>query len=396
MRVLIVSTYFPPHLGGVEVVAQSQARSLAAAEHHVTVATTRADPASPRRERVDGYDVVRLPASNVLERRTGIPYPLVGPAFCRALHRLVGSCDVVHVHDVLYQPSQVAAVLAQRAAKPLFVTQNIGPVRHHRRLVRGVEWLSRATGGQYTWRRAHRITAHNQLVYEHLRGNGVPAERIVPTLNGIDTTAFAPGPVRNAQRWRDALSLPADKPIVLFVGRLVRQKGYSALIQAAGPDYQIVLAGAGTPPHPPPRGVTFVGPVPRHELVDLYRLADVFVHPSAGEVFPLVVQEAMACAVPVVTTDDPRYDGYRVNRWLLRLVSPDPDSLRAAITAVLADSDLRRRMAVYGRRYAVEHFEWRHNQAALLGMYHDAVTGRRTDGGRTGSTRRRGVEQSRY
>jgi D-inositol-3-phosphate glycosyltransferase len=391
VRVLIVSAYFPPHVGGVEVVAQNQARSLAAAGHRVTVATTRTDPASSSHETVEGYTVVRLPASNVLERRAGIPYPLIGPAFGRRLRRLVAECDVVHVHDVLYQPSQLAAVFARMVGKPLVVSQNIGSVHHPRRLVRGFERLTRATAGRYIWRRARRITAHNQLVYEHLRAHRVPPERIVRTTNGIDTTVFAPGPPRDATAWRARLGLEPDsgsgsgsgsggrdpanpvdrRPIVLFVGRMVEQKGYRELIRAAGPEYRIVLAGAGTPPDELPPGVSYVGPVPRAELVDLYRLADVFAHPSAGEVFPLVVQEAMACGVPVVTTDDPRYDGYRVDRRLLRLTTPDAAALRAEILAVLADPDLRARMAGYGRRYAEEHFEWRRNQEPLLVMYEE-------------------------
>jgi glycosyltransferase involved in cell wall biosynthesis len=157
--------------------------------------------------------------------------------------------------------------------------------------------------------------------------------------------------------------------MVLFVGRLIGQKGLAALLAAAGTEYRIVVVGAGTPPGRGVRGVTFAGPVARHDLVDVYRLADVFVLPSTGEVFPLAVQEAMACAVPVVTTDDPRYDELGVDRRLLRLVPPEPDALRAAVLAVLADPGLGREMADYGRRYATARFEWRHNQKPLLAMY---------------------------
>ncbi|MDT4985989.1 MAG: D-inositol-3-phosphate glycosyltransferase [Micromonosporaceae bacterium] len=369
MRILIVSAYFPPHLGGVEVVAGNHARSLAADGHDVTVATTHTEPATPRRETVDGFTVVRLPARNVLERRAGIPYPLIGPAFCRGLRRLVAECDAVHVHDVLYQPSQLAAILARLAGKPLFATQNIGPVHHPRRVVRGVERITRATAGRYVWRHARRITAHNPLVYQHLRAQGVPADRIVTTPNGIDTTVFRPGPVRDAGRWRARLGVPVGQPVVLFVGRLIGQKGLPALLAATGPEYRIVVVGAGTPPDRGVHGVAFAGPVARHDLVDLYRLADVFVLPSTGEVFPLAVQEAMACGVPVITTDDPRYDDLGVDRRLLRLVPAEPVALRAAVLAVLADPRLGAEMADYGRRYAAARFEWRHNQKPLLAMY---------------------------
>ncbi|MDT5040457.1 MAG: D-inositol-3-phosphate glycosyltransferase [Actinoplanes sp.] len=370
-QVLLVSTYFPPHLGGVEVVAQNQARSLARAGYRVTVATTRDHPERPRRETVDGYEVIRLPARNLLERRTGIPYPIVGPAFCGALYGLVRRSDVVHVHDVLYQPPQLAALFSHLAAKPLIVSQNTGSVHHDARLVRAVEGVSVATAGRYIWSRARRVTAHNQLVYDHLTARGVPARRIVRVGNGIDTAAFSPAPAAGPARLRSRLGIPADRPVVLFVGRLVDQKGYPALLRAAGPEYHIVLAGPGTPPPDVPAGASCVGPVPRDDLVDLYRMADLLVSPSLGEVFPLVVQEAMACGLPVIATDDPRYAAFGVDRRLLRLVPPEPHALRAAILAVLADPETGRRMAQYGRRFAVEHFEWQRNQQRLLDLYRE-------------------------
>jgi glycosyltransferase involved in cell wall biosynthesis len=369
MKVLIVSSYFPPHIGGVEVVAQQQAGGLAAAGHRVTVATTRPDPGLPAEDRTDGYRVVRLPASNLLERRTGIPYPIVGPAFYRGLRRLVGWCDVVHVHDVLYQPPQVAAVLAHRCGKPLYASQHVGTVHHDSPLVLGLARASAAVAGRYIWGRARRVVAGNPLVYGYLRANGVPADRIVRIANGIDTTAFRPGRAADPAGLRARLGLPAATPVVLFVGRLTGQKGYRELIDAADPGYHIALAGPGQPPDRPPAGVSCLGALPRSELVELYRLADVFALPCAGEVFPLAMQEAMSCGLPVVTTDDPRYAEYGVDRRLLRLVRPDPGSLRAAVRAVLDDPELRRQMGSYSRRLALELFDCRTNQAALPQLY---------------------------
>jgi D-inositol-3-phosphate glycosyltransferase len=369
LRVLIVSTYFPPHVGGVEVVAQQQARGLAAAGHTVVVATTRSDPALSEVERADGYEVVRLPASNTLEDRVGIPYPLVGPSFCRSLRRLIQRSDAVHVHDVLYQPSQVAAVLALAAAKPLYVTAHVGLVDHDSSLVRGVQHVSTVFAGRYIWRHATTVVAHNHLVHDHLRAHRVPPERITLAPNGVDTSVFSPGPVQHPARTRRRLDLPTDTPLVLFVGRLVDKKGYRELIAAADDDYHIVLAGPGQAPDRLPRGVRCLGPVSRRDLVELYRLADVFALPAVGEIFTLAMQEAMACGLPVITADDPRYDGYQVDRRLLGLVPPDPRSLRTALRTALADPGLRRRMGEYSRQLALRLFDWEANRAALLGIY---------------------------
>ncbi len=148
------------------------------------------------------------------------------------------------------------------------------------------------------------------------------------------------------------------------------KKGYRQLLDAADDDYHLVLAGPGQQPRALPPGVRCLGGVSRDELIELYRLADVFVLPAVGEIFTLAMQEAMACGLPVITTDDPRYDGYGVNRRLLRLVRPDPGSLRAAVRGVLADPDLRRQMGEYSRQLAVQLFDWHANHAALLRLYH--------------------------
>ena len=369
MKILIVSSYFPPHVGGVEVVAQQQAGSLTGAGHTVIVGTSRTGAAQAHREHHEGYDIVRLPVNNLLERRTGVPYPLIGPAFWRALAALVAWCDVVHVHDVLYLPPQLATLLAHRAGKPIYVTQHVGRVHHRNRVVLAAARLSAALARRFIWDRAHRVVAHNELVADYLGTQGVAAGRLVRAPNGIDTVAFAPGEPGDEQRTRERFGLPAGVPLVLFVGRLVRQKGYEQLIAAAGAGYHVVLAGTGRPVLPMPAGVSFLGPVERADLVALYRLAAVFVLPAAGEIFPLVVQEAMACGLPVVTTPDHRYAAYNLDRGLFPLVEPDPGELRRTILAILADRELRRRMGEHSRRFAVENFDWRINQTALARLY---------------------------
>jgi glycosyltransferase involved in cell wall biosynthesis len=216
VRILIVTAYFPPHIGGVEVVAQQQAAMLAEAGHEVVVATTRSAAGLPAREQVGGYTVERLPAADVVERRLGIPYPLVGFAFGRALWRMVRWSDAVHVHDVLYLPSQLAAVFARRARKPLYATQHVGPVNHPSRLVGAIERAVNAVAGGYIWRQARRVVSYNRMVEDHLRANRVPPDRILRATIGIDTERFSPQPPGRA----DALpvgKLPAGKPMVLFV-----------------------------------------------------------------------------------------------------------------------------------------------------------------------------------
>ena len=370
MRILIVTSYFPPHVGGVEVVAERQARLLAGAGHDVVVATCRSSPAAPDAERRDGYSVRRLPASTVVERRLGIPYPLVGLAFVRALRRLVGWCDVVHLHDVLYQPPQVAAVLAARADRPLYATQHVGPVNHPHPVVRGVERLIGTVAGRFVWRRARRVVAYNPMVDAHLRAHGVPPARVARGSIGVDLTAFTPGAAGAGDgRLRAELSLPAGVPLALFVGRMVEKKGYHHLVRATGPGWHLVLVGPGRPAGPVPDGATFLGPLPAGLLARLHRIVQLFVLPSAGEVFPIAAQEAMASGLPVVLTDGAGYDRYGVDRELIRLIPAEPDALRRAIAEIAGDAELRRRMGAYSRQLAETHFDAAAGERDVVQLY---------------------------
>jgi D-inositol-3-phosphate glycosyltransferase len=374
MRILIVSSYFPPHVGGVEVVAEQQARVLARAGQDVVVATSRWTSDEPESEVRDGYRIRRLPATNVIERRLGIPYPITGPGHWRSMRTLVHWAQAVHVHDVLYQPPQIAAVLAAAADRPLYATQHVGPVNHPHPLVRGVERAVGRIAGRYIWRRCRRIVSYNPMVDAHLGAHGVPADRIVRSSIGVDTGRYAPGPIDRDAVLADA-GLPTGVPLVLFVGRLVDKKGYRHLLRAAGPGHHIALAGSGHPAEPLPSGVTFLGPLPRERLVQLYRAAAVFVLPSHGEVFPIAAQEAMACGVPVVLTDSPRYHPYGVDRRLLRLVPAEPAAVRQAIADVLGDEDLRREMGRYARHLAVTHFDVAAGQSVSVRLYDEASPG---------------------
>src|ERR1700734_760697 len=111
--VLLVSAYAAPPVGGIECLVSQQARPLAPIGHEVTVVTSRCGDAGARHEQVDGYTVIRIAAWNGLEDRWGVPFPLWSPSAAWRVGRLVGHADVVHVHDVYYASSVLAASLAK-------------------------------------------------------------------------------------------------------------------------------------------------------------------------------------------------------------------------------------------------------------------------------------------
>jgi colanic acid/amylovoran biosynthesis glycosyltransferase len=198
---------------------------------------------------------------------------------------------------------------------------------------------------------------------------------------GIDTRRFAvDGKGPGGQ--------PHKKTIVTM-GNLVEQKGIRYLIEALSDPtlkrkgYRTVIVGDG-----PLReeltaqvlslGVEaeFTGAVDNSEIMRFYREADLFVLPSVTcgdghkDGIPVVLMEAMACGVPVVST---RLSGIPelVEDGVSGILVPEKDSrgLSSAITSLLADTDMRRRFSIEGRKKVVNEFEIRQVGRQLMDMF---------------------------
>ena len=368
MRIVTACHYYPPHVGGIEVVAQAQAESSAAAGHQVVVVTSAVGPspiAAP-----GGVSVIRTRAWNGLEDRVGIPFPLVGVRYGRSVWAAIGRADVVHIHDVFYVSSHLAGLFALLRRKPLFVTQHVGLVDHPNRAVVAIQRMLYATIGALLFRRARAVVTYNANVRATV-ARYAPTARILEVRNGIDTETFTPVSPDEKDRLRRRYGLPTGRPIALFVGRLVAKKGYEELYRARSDGYLTVFVGGGKPPPglADDADAVFVGPVDRAELVDYYRLSDLYVLPAIGEIFTLTMQEAMACGLPVVTSNDPGYDGYPFDRNAIRLTPRSPEALRQAIVSFLDDRHAWSAASAYCRQFAVEHFSWDANIGRVLTLY---------------------------
>jgi len=115
--------------------------------------------------------------------------------------------------------------------------------------------------------------------------------------------------------------------------------------------------------------VVLLGTVPEAELGGWYRAADAFAFPSVKEGFGLVVLEALAAGLPVVTTDIPVFGEYLADGVSALLTRPgDGPALATALQAVLTDPDLRRRLAAGGAP-VVQRFTWEASARRHLDVY---------------------------
>ena len=215
--------------------------------------------------------------------------------------------------------------------------------------------------------------------------------RIHVVHNGIDTELYRPTPETAALIKH---GVDPDRPYVLFVGRITRQKGVPHLLRAArsiDPSAQLVLC-AGAPDTPAidqefralveelrrRRDVVLWIPemLPRPEVIQLLSHATVFACPSIYEPLGIVNLEAMACAAPVVASavgGIPEVVDDGVTGLLVANDEKDPAAfergLAEAIDSVIADPDTAARLGAAGRERAVRKFGWDAIARRTLAVY---------------------------
>jgi glycosyltransferase involved in cell wall biosynthesis len=305
-KLLTVSNYFDTHRGGLEIVAGVLARELAARGFDVTWLASNVTPAparcGPQTLETDSFSVW-----NVAERRLGVPWPVLSPAAVGRLWRAVGAADAVLLHDSLYMTSIVTALAAKASRTPLVVLQHIGQVPYRNPALRGLMALANRLVARPVLGGAAQVVFISQFVRDYfarLRFRRPP----VLIFNGVDTGVFCPADDAGRAAARARFGFAPDERVALFVGRFVEKKGVAVLGRTAAdrPDVTFAFAGWGVID---PRAwglanVRVFSDLAGAGLAELYRAADVFVLPSQGEGFPLVVQEALACGLPVVCGDE--------------------------------------------------------------------------------------------
>jgi UDP-glucose:(heptosyl)LPS alpha-1,3-glucosyltransferase len=222
------------------------------------------------------------------------------------------------------------------------------------------------------------------------RFHGVPTERIRVVYNGVDTDRFSPeGRPRFRQLVRRRLGIADETVVALIVAHNFRLKGVPTLLRAMGrlaaerlPVHLVVVGGKHLRPWRRMAGrlridgaVSFVGP--QEETAPYYAAADVYVHPTFYDTCSLVVLEAAASGLPVITT---RINGVsellteRVDSLLLADPA-DAEELAEQMRALL-DESLRQKMGTAARQTALRHTLNR-NVEEMLAVYEEVVGSRR-------------------
>ncbi|HTH93051.1 MAG TPA: glycosyltransferase family 4 protein [Candidatus Paceibacterota bacterium] len=368
--ILIVTHHFPPHVTGVGMVAYNQAKRLVASGYTVTVVTSETN-ADEKSAIVDGIRVIRIKALNFSEK-WGAPFPIFSLRLLPVLRREVKKADVVHIHDAFYMSSFFAALFARLFKKPLVLTEHIALIKHPSRIVVLIEKFVYVTTGKIIFKFSNRIMVYNQSVKKFLIRRGVSDKKIVMLINGVNEKLFKPVSVEEKKILRKKFGLDSNKKVILFVGRFVPKKGFTKVLSAESSEYQIAFAGA-TPIQESSDNLVFLGKIQPSEMAEVYQAADIFILPSESEGFPLAIQEAMACGLPIITSDDEGYKDYKLDREMMYLIkNPTDESVQGAIREIVFDETRLQKMGEYSKQYVNEYFNWNAIISKLERVYSDA------------------------
>ncbi|MBO1767015.1 D-inositol-3-phosphate glycosyltransferase [Allobranchiibius sp. GilTou38] len=411
-RVAMISVHTSPleqpgtgDAGGMNVYVLETARRLGERSVEVEIFTRRTSAASAEVVPVAPGVLVRHIDAGPYEGLSKDDLPGQLCAFAAGVMRLVaispeGHYDLVHSHYWL--SGQVGWLAADRWNVPLVHTMHTMAKVKNRSLAQGdrPEPAGREIGEEQVVRAASLLVANTEIEARELVElyDADPARvRVVPP--GVDLVTFAPG---DQQAAREALELPQDAELVLFVGRIQALKGPDVLLRAAAemvrrdPERRrrLIVAVIGGPSGSgleKPRAlqalarelgiadiVQFVPPVPRQELARWFRASDAVAVPSRSESFGLVALEAQACGATVVAADVgglPR----AVGSAGVLVQGHDPAVWAERLLAVL-DSTPDERKALAHK--AVEHaqrYGWERTTDELMAVYERACRDARTD-----------------
>jgi 1,4-alpha-glucan branching enzyme len=388
LSVMMLSWEYPPRIiGGISPHIYYLSKSLARNGIKVYVVTCDF-PGAPAHEVVDGVEVYRIDS-----------YKNPSPDFATWVYlmnmnmqkeaatitrQLGGKIDVFHAHDWLVATAGIG--LKHVFRKPFFATMHSTEIGRRNGIHSGYERMIHETEAWLTYEAWKVICCSDYMVHHVQWAFGLPTDKLVMIPNGVKAEVYTKNDKDLAQ-FRNKYALPQEK-IVLFVGRLVYEKGVHVLVNAAPKvlekaNAKFIIVGNGYMKDQLStivnntglaHKVMFTGFVDDETLRKLQKCADVSVVPSLFEPFGIVALEAMAAKSPVVVSDtgglseivDHDVDG-------VEAYTGNPDSLAWGINRVLTDEAYANTLRTNAYRKIQEKYNWDKIAQQTMTMYENIL-----------------------
>ncbi len=371
---MMLTWEFPPRIiGGISPHVYYLSKSLTRKGMKVYVVTCDF-PGAPQHEVLDGVEIFRIdsyknpsPDFATWVYLMNVNMQKEAAAIIKGLD---GNVDVLHVHDWLVATAGIG--LKHVFRKPLFATIHSTEIGRRNGIHFDYERMIHETEAWLTYE-AWKVICCSDYMVSHVRwAFGLPADKQIMIPNGVNADVYAGIEKTDLTQFRIKFALPEEK-IVLFVGRLVYEKGVHVLVNAIlkvleKVNAKFVIVGNGYMKEQLSglvkslgiaQKVLFTGFVDDETLRKLQICADVSVVPSLFEPFGIVALEAMAAKSPVVVSDtgglgeivDHDVDGVKV-------YTNNPDSLAWGIIRVLTDEKNAQRLRSNAFKKIQEKYNW--------------------------------------
>jgi glycogen(starch) synthase len=374
LTVMMLTWEFPPRIiGGISPHVYHLSKSLA--RNGVKVYVVTCDfPGAPEHEIVDGVEVFRVdsyknPSPNFATWVYLMNVNMQKEA-AALVNRLGGKVDIFHAHDWLVANAGIG--LKHVFRKPLLATIHSTEIGRRNGLHFDYERMIHETEAWLTYE-AWKVICCSDYMVSHVRwAFGLPEDKLVMVPNGVNIQEYTGNKKADLRQFRRKFASLEEK-LVLYVGRLVYEKGIHVFVNAVPKilgkvDAKFVVVGNGYMKEPLSNlvkgmglahKVMFTGFVDDETLKNLQRCADVSVVPSLFEPFGIVALEAMAAKSPVVVSDTGGLSEiveHDVNG--VKVYPENPDSLAWGITKVLLDKKYANWIRNNAYKTVLEKYDW--------------------------------------
>lgn len=374
LNVMMLTWEYPPRvIGGISPHVHFLSKSLA--KNGVKVYVVTCDfPGTPAHEVADGVEVYRVDSYKHPSPDFATWVYLMNVNMQREAaalaHSLDGKIHVFHAHDWLVANAGIG--LKHVFRKPLLVTMHSTEIGRREGTHTDTERMIHETEAWLTYE-AWRVICCSDYMVSHVRwAFGLPNDKLAMVPNGVNTNVFEHVEKQDLTQFRSKFTLPEEK-LVLFVGRLVYEKGAHVLINAiprilARVNAKFIIVGSGymkaqlsdiVKSMGLEHKVLFTGFVDDETLLKLQKCADVSVVPSLFEPFGIVALEAMAAKSPVVVSDTGGLSEIvEHNVTGVKVYPNNPESLAWGITKILLDDAHSNRIRENAYQRVQEKYDW--------------------------------------
>jgi glycosyltransferase involved in cell wall biosynthesis len=373
LNVVMLTWEFPPRIiGGISPHIYNLSKSLVKQGVNVYVMTCDF-PGALEHEVVDGIEVYRIDSyrnpSPDFATWVYLMNVNLQKETARRIKEIANPSHIFHAHD--WRVATAGIGLKHVFRKPLVVTMHSTEVGRREVLRNANEKMIHETEAWLNFE-AWRVVCCSQYMISHVQSIfGLPNDKLVMIPNGIDSHPYD-SINGDLAAFRSSFALPEEK-IVLFVGRLVYEKGIHVLINAMPKilsqiNAKFVIVGSGYMKERLldivrsmglEHKVIFEGFLDEPSLLKLQKIADVSVVPSLFEPFGIVALEAMAARSPVVVSDTGGMSEIVEHDVTGVKVYPNsPDSLAWGVNKILLDPNYRNWLVDNAYRVVQDRYSW--------------------------------------